>query len=369
MSESKTDAAPVRRFGEFRLDEAERQLLRGGDRVALNPRYFDALVLLVREPGRLVTKERFFEEVWRGVTVGDEALTQCIKSLRKALGDRPDMPRFIETVPKQGYRFVAEVEAVGAVSAQARPIAASPPAQAWVETVRIAGFGTLGGGVAGLIGGLLYGLGAVGSGVGAASVLLVLLAVTAVLAVAGALGVSAGMAAASLIAGRPWSFSILGAAAGGLVVGAVFNLLATDSFLVLLGRAPTDFTGGVEGAAFGAALATGARLGGGMSGRGWRPAIGAALACAVAGAAISLAGGQLMGGSLAALAHAFDQSRLELDMLGRLTGEGVFGPVTQAIATGVEGLLFGGCVVGAMLLAMRRGGRASVSPAPFSAVR
>ena len=82
-------------------------------RVDLNARYFDALALLVREAGTLVSKDRFLAEVWRGVPVTDEALTQCIRTLRRLLGDDASRPRFIETVPKHGYRFIAPVEAIG----------------------------------------------------------------------------------------------------------------------------------------------------------------------------------------------------------------------------------------------------------------
>src|SRR3954451_11541640 len=96
-------------FEQFVLDPDDRQLRRGPDPVELNARYFDALALLVREQGKLVSKERFLDEVWRGIPVTDEALTQCIKMLRKALCDEAGSPRFIETVPKHGYRFIAPV--------------------------------------------------------------------------------------------------------------------------------------------------------------------------------------------------------------------------------------------------------------------
>jgi DNA-binding winged helix-turn-helix (wHTH) protein len=66
---------------------------------------------MVREAGMLVSKDRFLDEVWRGVPVTDEALTQCIKALRRALGDEAASPRFIATVPKHGYRFIAPVAA------------------------------------------------------------------------------------------------------------------------------------------------------------------------------------------------------------------------------------------------------------------
>src|ERR1044072_7417453 len=98
------------RFDRFALDPRDRQLRRDDRPVELNARYLDALVLLVREAGSLVSKARFVEEVWRGVPVTDEALTQCVKTLRRQLGDDAARPRFIETVPKHGYRFIATVE-------------------------------------------------------------------------------------------------------------------------------------------------------------------------------------------------------------------------------------------------------------------
>jgi DNA-binding winged helix-turn-helix (wHTH) protein len=86
----------------------------------VNGRYFDALVLLVRDHGRLISKDRFLEEVWRGVPVTDEALTQCVRTLRRQLGDDASRPRFIETIPKHGYRFIAPVEAIGGKREEAR---------------------------------------------------------------------------------------------------------------------------------------------------------------------------------------------------------------------------------------------------------
>src|SRR5918997_5842261 len=113
------------RFERFLLDPGDRQLSNDDGPVELNARYLDALALLVREQGKLVSKNRFLEEVWRGVPVTDEALTQCIKTLRRQLGDNAASPRFIETVPKHGYRFIAAVEPVaevmGAAEAEGRP--------------------------------------------------------------------------------------------------------------------------------------------------------------------------------------------------------------------------------------------------------
>ena len=142
-------------FGDFVLDPAQRRLWRSGEPVELNSRYFDALALLAREPGILISKDRFMAEVWRGVPVTDEALTQCVRALRRQLGDDAARPRFIETVPKHGYRFIAPVSAQGEAPAPA-PVAGS----GLRRLLLLGGAGTLGGGVAGTIGGLLYGFAA-----------------------------------------------------------------------------------------------------------------------------------------------------------------------------------------------------------------
>lgn len=97
------------RFDEFYLDARNRRLLRNGEPVPLNSRYFDVLLLLVSRCGQLVEKQRLFDEVWDGVFVTDAALTQCIKDIRKQLGDDALSPRYIKTVPKHGYTFIGNV--------------------------------------------------------------------------------------------------------------------------------------------------------------------------------------------------------------------------------------------------------------------
>ena len=138
------------RFDRFTLDTADRRLRRDGEPVELSARYFDALALMVREAGTLVSKDRFMGEVWSGVPVTDEALTQCIKSLRRALGDDAARPRVIETVPKHGYRFIAAVE-------PNEPFLRKRGQDSWSETLLLGAAGTVGGGLAGFIGGLIYG--------------------------------------------------------------------------------------------------------------------------------------------------------------------------------------------------------------------
>jgi DNA-binding winged helix-turn-helix (wHTH) protein len=351
------------RFDRFRLDPGDRQLKDGDAPVELNARYLDALALLVREAGRLVTKDRFLEEVWRGVPVTDEALTQCIRTLRRQLGDDAAAPRFIETVPKHGYRFIAPVEWVR--DGQDPAPAASPAAPTGARRhFLLLGFaGTLGGGVAGLIGGLIYGFAAapppLDPGMGAVSVLLVLLLLTTALALVGAAGVAFGIASAALLSGRVGGWSVLGGALGGLVVGAFVKLLGLDALSLLFGRAPGDITGALEGAALGGAVGLGAWIASLAAGapRLRRSVAAAAVAGGAAGTLITLAGGRLMGGSLDLLAATFPGSRLRLDRIGAIVGESGFGPTSQIVTGCLEGALFGGCVVGAMVLARGSGGK------------
>jgi DNA-binding winged helix-turn-helix (wHTH) protein len=343
------------RFDRYCLDPADRQLIRDdGQPLELNARYLDALTLLVREAGKLVSKDRFMQEVWRGVPVTDEALTQCIRTLRKQLGDDVARPRFIETVPKHGYRFIAHVEQAGSVS----PAVHSPPvARDWQRVVRLGTSGTLGGGLAGLLGGLFYGFVAASqSAMGALSVVLVIVCITVVVALLGAGGVAFGIAATGLAGGRRPEWSVAGGALGGLLVGAVIKLIGLDAFNLLLGRAPADITGPFEGVVLGATVGLGAALGlreaNSRSVR--RSAALAAMFGAVAGLVIPLMGGRLMGGSLALLAEEFPGSRLRLDGIGALLGERGFGSLSQLSTGALEGALFGGCVVGAMLLAREK---------------
>ena len=95
-------------FGRFRLKVAERVLLREGELVPLTPKVFDILVTLVENGGQVVAKDDLMKRVWPNTFVEEGNLTQNISLLRKALGETPGGPQFIETVPRRGYRFVAE---------------------------------------------------------------------------------------------------------------------------------------------------------------------------------------------------------------------------------------------------------------------
>ena len=308
------------------------------------------MTLLVSEQGRLVTKDRFLDEVWSGVPVTDEALTQCIRTLRRRLGDDAARPRFIETVPKHGYRFVAPVETgAGPATPAGRP-------SGWVagDILLIGGSGTAGGAVAGVIGGLFYGFAGAAEplapGVGAISILLVLVSLTLLVAAIGGAGVAFGIALADLLGPRHWR--ILGGALGGFVIGAMVKLLGLDAFSLLIGRSPGDITGPFEGALLGAETGLAAWLGASIGTLRQRVFLAAALG-AIAGALIVCLGGHMMGGSLDLLAAQFPASRLRLDRIGALVGEPGFGPLVQGITAALEGALFSACLVGAMGLARR----------------
>jgi TolB-like protein/DNA-binding winged helix-turn-helix (wHTH) protein/Flp pilus assembly protein TadD len=93
-------------FGPFHLDPAERKLLRSNEIVALTPKAFDTLVLLVRNSGHLMEKEKLIGMLWPNTFVEEGSLSNAIFLLRKALGEDP---AFIETVPRRGYRFTGAV--------------------------------------------------------------------------------------------------------------------------------------------------------------------------------------------------------------------------------------------------------------------
>jgi DNA-binding winged helix-turn-helix (wHTH) protein len=99
---------PVRvRFDRFDLDEANARLLRDGTAVALAPTPFAVLCALVRQPGSLLTTNALLDAVWGHRFVTDSVLRTAISELRTALDDDARTPRFIETVSRRGYRFIA----------------------------------------------------------------------------------------------------------------------------------------------------------------------------------------------------------------------------------------------------------------------
>jgi pimeloyl-ACP methyl ester carboxylesterase len=103
-------------FGPFRLDPVNETLTRDGRPVRLRPKAFAMLSHLVGAAGRLVTKKDLLDTLWADVFVGDAALKTCMREIREALGDDAQRPRYIETAHCRGYRFVAPIDDVDAVS-------------------------------------------------------------------------------------------------------------------------------------------------------------------------------------------------------------------------------------------------------------
>lgn len=97
-------------FGSFRMDLPSYQLLQDGQPVPLSPKAFDTLLVLVANRDRIVSKDELLSAVWPDSFVSEDSLTQAISHLRRTLGDEPTQPRFIATVARTGYHFIADVE-------------------------------------------------------------------------------------------------------------------------------------------------------------------------------------------------------------------------------------------------------------------
>lgn len=289
------NASDIVRFGEFELDRSDRRLLRGGEPVELGSRYFDALVLLVENSGALVTKDEFMDRVWQGIPVTDEALTQCIRTLRRALGDDAANPRFIATVPKHGYRFLANP--VVETATNGLPLS------------RVAGASTIGGLAAGALAGLVYG--ALASTAGGAGALILSAMIGALGLLAGA-GVGCGMAAAMALRGRIDATVIAGGAVGGMAIGALGNLLGREGVGLLTGIPAIQATGPFEGLLIGTACGIAAWLS--LMKRPALYVVGAALLSGLAsGALIHFSGGTLLAASLASLQSELPDARLAME--------------------------------------------------------
>lgn len=104
-------------IADWRIDPDRNLISRGNTTRHLEPRVMDLLVYLSRRPGEVIRRDLIFRDVWHDSTVGDSALMTAISSLRRALGDNPHKPRFIETVPKRGYRLIASTSARSAALA------------------------------------------------------------------------------------------------------------------------------------------------------------------------------------------------------------------------------------------------------------
>ena len=114
MAESKRLSSLIR-FGIFEVDPPAGELRRKGFKVKLQDQPFQILVVLLERSGEVVTREELQTKLWQADTFVDfeRGLNRAINKLREALGDDADSPRFIETLPRRGYRFLAPVETAG----------------------------------------------------------------------------------------------------------------------------------------------------------------------------------------------------------------------------------------------------------------
>jgi TolB-like protein/Flp pilus assembly protein TadD len=114
------------RFEDFTLLPGERQLLKGGAEVVLRPKAFDTLLCLVECHGHAVSKDRLLDAVWPDVSVSEAVLTHCIAEVRRALSDEVRRPRFVKTMSRHGYKFIAEVVVGSPEHLQPGPPPAAP---------------------------------------------------------------------------------------------------------------------------------------------------------------------------------------------------------------------------------------------------
>lgn len=131
------EAESALEFGPFRIDREQRVLTHGDALIPLAPKVFDTLLALVESGGRVVDKESLLRKVWPDAFVEEGSLPRNISTLRKVLGEGPHDQKYIATIPKRGYRFVATVTT-------AAPTLATGTARAGSETAFTAPHGFVG---------------------------------------------------------------------------------------------------------------------------------------------------------------------------------------------------------------------------------
>src|SRR5438067_2762003 len=129
------------RFGEFTVDGDQKVLLRNDSPLALAPKVFDTLLILVGNSGRIVDKQELMNRLWPDSFVEESNLTFNIQQLRKALGDNARHPHFIETVARRGYRF--NLPPVAPCVPRSRRTASTSPTPAKQERSRASGCDSL----------------------------------------------------------------------------------------------------------------------------------------------------------------------------------------------------------------------------------
>src|SRR5712672_1807017 len=126
----RTERSEILRFGVFEVDVRSGELRKQGMRIKLQEQPFHVLIVLLQRPGEVITREELRSQNWPANTFVDfdNSLNAAINKLREALGDSADNPRFIETLPRRGYRFIAPVTGVdGTTRETTRGVSAAAP--------------------------------------------------------------------------------------------------------------------------------------------------------------------------------------------------------------------------------------------------
>src|SRR5690349_16508956 len=121
----KTASPLILRFGTYEVDLRAGELLKQGKRIKVQEQPFHVLTVLLQRPSEVVTREELRNQNWPAHTFVDfdNSLNTAINKLREALGDSADNPRFIETLPRRGYRFIAHVTGVDGTASGTRAVA------------------------------------------------------------------------------------------------------------------------------------------------------------------------------------------------------------------------------------------------------
>src|SRR5450759_784458 len=118
---------PQLKIGDWLVDSATNDICRNSELVHLEPKVADLLIALAQRADQVVSREELLAQVWNGVVVGEDVLTQGVIKLRKALGDNSKEPVYIQTIPKRGYRLIAPVTWLEAGSDTNPPHSGQPP--------------------------------------------------------------------------------------------------------------------------------------------------------------------------------------------------------------------------------------------------
>ena len=352
-------------------------MFRGELRVDIPPRYFDLLSFLIENRGRAVTKDNLYDHIWKDEIVTEGAIAQAIRFLRRALEDDARDPRYIRTVSKHGYEWIAPVEAAPAVSHQPSapalaPTVLDPPGVVFsndregsarstelMEAFRYAmsrfGSASLGSAIAGGIAAALGGVALIVASHAEhpARVLVALTTLGILVGGAGGLGVGFGLSfAESLIRKSRWALLALAGGISGGALGAIVHATIGEVFSALLGRPLDAVGGGYEGvwvgvfAGFGYGFATrGQTLAAPQSWARLRVVTVTALSCSAGALLGSFFGAHFSGASIDLLASLLRGSELSLSPLGSWLGEPAFGALSRAVLSAYEGLFFGAGLV------------------------